>query len=255
MRRRIPRYFICLALALAVPFLSGCATDRAAQESNQVLQAEMMRLEWELAARDEANQERLLSQSEEFRRYHGELLAQLERLEDRLSDGPDGDESTDGQLSCPPPDPGEKLVLGRLERIHVSGIDVGLKARVDTGANTSSLHARNITEFERDGERWVRFATIGDDDVGHEMEAPVERYIRVRQASSNDLDRRPIVRLPARLGRIEESVEFSLTDRDDMLYPVLLGRSFFMDLAVVDVSRKFVETKFAPKPASDTARE
>lgn len=242
-----------LHLLLFAPLFAGCAANSDLREVDEQLRTEMLNLEWELAAREEINQEILLTQSEELRNYYQELTARLERIEKRLISESNAGDNEQVLLSCPPPEPQEKLVFGRLERVEVRGLEGGLKARVDTGATTSSLHAQNVTEFERDGERWVRFETFDRDDKPVELEAPVARYIRIRQASSEELDRRPVVKLPIRLGRIEESTEFSLTDRDDMLYPMLLGRSFFMDIAVVDVSRKFVETKHVPKAATETA--
>lgn len=240
MSRGAPRSIV--ALALLLPLLGGCAGMGPADDS-ALLQQEIRRLEWELAGRDELSQELLLSQAEEFRHYHRDLLARL----DRIAQGVQTRAAPAPARACPPPQPEEKLVLGRLERVQVDGIPGTLKARVDTGAGTSSLHAEQIVEFERDGARWVRFRTFGQGDGSTELEAPVERYIRVRQASTDGVDRRPVVKLGVQLGRIEQSSEFSLTDREGMLYPVLLGRSFFMDIAVVDVSRKFVETQVRPE--------
>ena len=76
-----------------------------------------------------------------------------------------------------------------------------------------------------------------------QIEAPLVRYVRVRQASADDLDRRPVVRLSVRVGDQNEKTEFTLTDRSNMTFPVLLGRDFLKDIAVVDVARKYIQTK------------
>lgn len=144
---------------------------------------------------------------------------------------------------CPADEHGlaNKVVVGRSEWIGLPDVGTYLKARVDSGANTSSLSARDITRFERDGENWVRFKLgLTDDDVVVDgvrdewIEAPVERRVRILQASGQET--RPVVSLMMTLGPIREPVEFTLNDRSHLNYPVLLGRRFLMDIAVIDVA-------------------
>jgi hypothetical protein len=141
-----------------------------------------------------------------------------------------------------------KLVIGRVEWVWFAAINKKLKARVDTGATLSSIHATKIERFERDGKNWVRFtmrvaATPGQSSTDQDQvfEAPLARNVRIRQASADELDARPVVRLRMRLGQLEEDVDFTLTNRANMNYPVLLGRRFLQDTAVVDVSLKFTQ--------------
>ena len=149
---------------------------------------------------------------------------------------------------CPAPPPGQtpdgKLLLGEAEWLWLDAADQAFRARIDTGAETSSISADDITIFERDGKEWVRFFMSHkgmDDHI--QIEAPLMRYVRVRQASADDLDRRPVVRLSVRVGDQNEKTEFTLTDRSSMTYPVLLGRDFLKDIAVVDVGRKYIQPK------------
>ncbi|MFC3285299.1 ATP-dependent zinc protease family protein [Litchfieldella rifensis] len=156
----------------------------------------------------------------------------------------------------------DKTVLGRSEWIGLPDIATYLKARIDSGANTSSLSAKNITRFERDGENWVRFKlALTDDDIAIDqvrdewIEAPVVRRVRVMQAAGNDS--RPVISLPMTLGPIQEQVEFTLNDRSHLNYPVLLGRRFMMDIAMIDVSQSYVHPRpeFPGGAPSDQARE
>jgi len=136
-----------------------------------------------------------------------------------------------------------KALIGRVEWLWLDLSGQRFKARIDTGAATSSLSASHIQAFERNGENWVRFKIPASSRDAF-IETPLLRYKKIRQASSSSAtERRPIVRLRARLGAITEDVEFNLTDRNSMLYPVLLGRSFLQDIAVVDVSQKFTQPK------------
>ena len=136
----------------------------------------------------------------------------------------------------------EKLVLGRLEWIWLADSQVYAKARIDTGANISSIDAQDVIEFERDGEKWVRFNTrLGE--KSHQIEAPLIKYTRIKQASSKENQRRAVVQLSVSIGSLEGTSEFSLSNRDKMLYPVLIGRNFIQDVAVVDVSKKYIQAK------------
>ncbi|SIP92289.1 Uncharacterized conserved protein [Aeromonas sp. RU39B] len=149
---------------------------------------------------------------------------------------------------CPVPQQGHamdgKLMVGEAEWIWVDAANDAFQARVDTGATTSSISAQDITIFERNGKNWVRFFLSHQNSEDRiQIEAPLVRHVRVRQASADELDRRPVVRLTVRLGDMTEKSEFTLKDRSDMAFPVLLGREFLKDIAVVDVAREYIQPK------------
>lgn len=154
--------------------------------------------------------------------------------------------------SCPPETPAAfydgKLVVGASEWIYLSPPGHHYQARVDSGATTSSLSARDITRFERNGKRWVRFKLQHDDEAEPiEIEAPVVRNARIRQASAEEADSRPVILLTINMGTsLQQDAEFTLTDRSQMTYPILLGREFLRDLVLIDVGRKNVQPKFQP---------
>lgn len=155
---------------------------------------------------------------------------------------------------CPtvaPPVMDDKIILGRTEWIWLEAVNRVFRARVDSGATTSSLSAHHIVEFERDGKKWVRFNMVPDDDVddSYEVEAPLVRFARIRQASSETIDRRPVVELTLKIGEFTDTAEFTLTDRSSMTYPILLGREFLRDIALIDVAKSYHQPK--PEPLSD----
>lgn len=157
----------------------------------------------------------------------------------QAADYPD-DETRDG-----------KLIVGETENVWLDSVNDVFPARIDTGATTSSLSAKDITVFERDGQRWVSFS-LAHEGVVEELtvETPLVRYVRIRQASADDTDRRPVVALTMHIGKLSEKTEFTLTDRSQMAYPVLLGREFLKDIAVVDIARQNVQgTPKRPKAA------
>lgn len=130
------------------------------------------------------------------------------------------------------------MVLGEVEFLTVQPGGLRLEARIDTGATTSSLHAENIVNFERDGERWVRF-NAGPDSSGEmtQMELPRERRVRIK-AQGDEVEERPVVVVEVDLDGRKRRIEVSLNDRGNYEYPLLIGRNFLRDHAVVDVSRR-----------------
>ena len=124
--------------------------------------------------------------------------------------------------------------------LHLDGQPLRVKAKLDTGARSSSLDATDITPFERDGKRWVRFRPSRSGlDEAPLVEQPVARYVRIKR-HSGPYDRRPVIRLPLCLGDELRTVEVNLTDRGRFIYPLLLGRKALAGLAVVDPAQTFV---------------
>ena len=129
-----------------------------------------------------------------------------------------------------------KPVLGEYELVTVAPPGFKYLSRIDTGATSTAIHATDITRFERDGQKWVRFdLTNPDDQLTVTLERRLIRRIRIKQ-TEDLLDRRLIVMMNLQLGKIERQVEVSLTDRSKMEFPLLIGRNFLLDTAVVDVS-------------------
>ncbi|NOH71385.1 ATP-dependent zinc protease [Vibrio pectenicida] len=136
-----------------------------------------------------------------------------------------------------------KLILGQQEWVYVPGFEENFKARIDTGATTSSISATDVVEFERDGQDWVKFNIEHDGTKSKQMALPVVRWVKVRQSSSEKSQRRAVVESWVQLGDLKEKTEFTLADRTHLKYPLLLGRSFVTDVAIVDVSKEFVQKK------------
>lgn len=193
-----------------------------------------------------------------------ELLSRLEAttplltgLDQRLADQTERLDAAAARLDRPPPAPrapecpavadsdlAGKEVIGAIEWIYMDPPGRHYRARVDSGAETSSLSAADVLEFERDGDEWVRF-TYQHDDVEKpvEIELPIERVVLIRQPGPEVTDRRVVVDMDIRLGDRLQTTEFTLTDRSRMTYPVLLGRAFLMDLYVIDVSRSYTHER------------
>jgi hypothetical protein len=131
--------------------------------------------------------------------------------------------------------------LGWVEKALIRPENIAVKVKIDTGAKTSSMHAENVEKFEKDGEPWVRFTVALEDANGERVserfERKLVREIDVRGAAG--AEERVVVRMEICLGNQVYREQFSLNDRDDMIYPVLLGRRTIEDLGVVDVTKTF----------------
>ena len=141
----------------------------------------------------------------------------------------------------------DPAVYGWKEWIWLQGRDKKLRAKLDTGALTSSLHATDIKPFERDGKKWVRFVVFDPkrDDPKTErtvLEAPLVRRAKIRNSDGHGSERL-IVRLRFRIGTACRTGEFSLNNRKDLYHPVLLGRTVIRTLGLVDARRQYVATK------------
>lgn len=131
-----------------------------------------------------------------------------------------------------------KLIIGAVEKVFVDPPGVVYQARIDTGAESASLDARDVQEFERDGERWVRFKMPLPDSEGLvDVERKVSRFVRILQSSAEEADRRPVIKLRIVIGTVERLVEFTLSDREHLEFPILIGRNVLKDSMIVDVSR------------------
>jgi hypothetical protein len=149
--------------------------------------------------------------------------------------------------------------LGYVEWVVLEHTGLRLKARLDTGAKTSSLHAKDIEPFEKNGERWVRFSVpLGDhkdqpapDGADHEnvvmtYEEPVARTVLIKRKGAPS-QRRYVIRKGFCISGTRHETQFSLTDRGNFSYPVLLGRRFMGDDNVlVDSADSFLAKAECP---------
>ncbi|GAA2989349.1 hypothetical protein JOD63_001719 [Microbacterium terrae] len=140
-------------------------------------------------------------------------------------------------------------IAGWREWVSLPQSDVPwLKAKLDTGARTSALHAFDIEEFDRDGDAWVRFGIhpwqrSADDTVIVEMPVHDRRLIR---SSSGHTQQRYVVLMAVKMLGREFTAEVTLTNRDQMGFRMLIGRQALRHGFVVDSGRSFLGGR-APK--------
>lgn len=127
--------------------------------------------------------------------------------------------------------------------------DLGMpavKAKVDTGAKTSALHAYDIKPFTKGGEKFVRFKVhpLRDErEFEVECEAPISDY-RVVISSNGEREKRYVIRTPLVIGTKQIITEVTLTARHQMAYRMLLGRDAIRQAKfVVDPAKSCLQGK------------
>ena len=117
-----------------------------------------------------------------------------------------------------------------------------VKAKIDTGARTSALHAFGVSSFERNGVTLVRFAVhpwqrSAEDETWVEAEQIDERAVT---SSSGFSTLRPVVRTDVRIGEACHPIELTLTRRDEMGFRMLLGRQALKGRYLIDPSKSYL---------------
>lgn len=136
----------------------------------------------------------------------------------------------------------DRIIVGSEEWCAFPTLGIhAVKARVDSGAKTSALHAFNIRSFNRNGELWVGFdihPIQKSDSTVLRCESPVFDRRTVR-SSNGTSERRFVIRVPMTLAGSTWDVELTLTNRDTMGYRMLLGREAMQGRMLVDPSAHF----------------
>lgn len=135
----------------------------------------------------------------------------------------------------------KKKVIGRTDRIDLPLFGLSdVECKIDTGADTSAIHCSNVKIIERDGVQTLTFKLLDP-----EHPAYVNKVIRVRdfterkvRSSTGHTEHRFVISTTGILFGKEFNIEFTLTDRDTMRFPILLGRKLLKRGFLVDVTKR-----------------
>ena len=145
----------------------------------------------------------------------------------------------------------EPTIYGRYENITLPELGETLKAKMDTGAFTASLSAKDIERFSRNGDDWVRFRLATPDADGKVYEHKLARISKIKgradeeeEGDAPEISKRPVVDLQLCLGDVKRTVEVNLVDRSSFNYPLLVGSKALREFkAAVNPAKKFTAGK------------
>jgi hypothetical protein len=140
------------------------------------------------------------------------------------------------------------IIIGWQEHIDLPLLGLtNLKAKIDTGARTSALHATNITAFERDGTEWVRFHTRFDDDAQDtDVETPIHDRRKITNTSGVP-ELRIIIHTKFRIAGHLWTIDLSLTERTEMTFRMIVGRTALRrHPIVVHPGKRYLTTPTTP---------
>jgi len=140
-------------------------------------------------------------------------------------------------------------VVGWIEHAAIYPGGVVVNAKLDTGAENSSLHCDCISPMERNGEKWAGFTVTSITGEKIRLERKVERIARIKRAGGQAQERM-VIRLGICLGKTYREAEVTLVDRAGMNYPMLIGRSFLEGRFAVDSSATYTAEPECKNPTS-----
>ncbi|MGX9460316.1 ATP-dependent zinc protease family protein [Shewanella sp. A14] len=241
-----------IALSVVAALISGCTTTQKPitpsltnADLNSSLLASQAAIIDAINVNDSQQATNITVLSDEIRKLKTQVSTAMSQKPKTIVVQPPMPKPVAVPEQCPEAIIGEKFLLGEVESVFIDEVKAKFATRIDTGAESSSLDARNIVLFEREGVQWVRFdvMTNGIDQPGNTFESKVERFVRIKQDADTGDDRRPIIHAHLKIGKYAAETDLNLTDRSHLDYPLLLGRKFMKDIAIVDVGQIYIHGK------------
>ncbi|MBD1572227.1 MULTISPECIES: ATP-dependent zinc protease family protein [Vibrio] len=137
----------------------------------------------------------------------------------------------------------DKIIVGWREILSLPELGIEtIKAKIDTGARSSCLHTFKLETFERDSELWVRFwvhPLQNNNDFIKECEAKVLDQRMVKDSGGHE-EQRFVIQTMLKFNKEEWPIEMTLTNRENMLFRMLLGRTAMQNKIIVDPTASFL---------------
>lgn len=137
----------------------------------------------------------------------------------------------------------DKVIIGRVEWVELPELEIRFKARIDTGAKTTSVHAFDIQEVDQDGVLFVKFVIENNKGEKKELVRKIEASQKVVNPSGVT-SKRYVIRETIKLGDFRKEISINLNDRGRMDYKFLVGRNLLIGNFIVDVARSHVMGDF-----------
>ena len=132
----------------------------------------------------------------------------------------------------------DKQSVGWIEKAIIFPSNMKLDAKLDTGAEITSINAVDIDKFDRDGETWVRFTVVDKSGKRVTLERKLLGVAEIKRHQGPP-QKRPVVSLGICVGKQYAEVEVNLIDRSRFKYPLLIGRNFMAGRLLPDPSVEY----------------
>jgi len=132
-----------------------------------------------------------------------------------------------------------KEIVGWSEHVYLFPGHIELKAKVDTGAESSSVNCECHSFFKRDGASWVRFSILTSEGDPVTLEREIVRTVKIKRHYQK-IQERPVVKLGICLGGVYRVTEVNIVDRSGLEFPMLVGRNFMDDKFLVDTKAQYI---------------
>ncbi|MBI3134264.1 MAG: ATP-dependent zinc protease [Bacteroidetes bacterium] len=142
------------------------------------------------------------------------------------------------------------MIVGNAEWCALPNLKVpAIRARIDSGAKTSSIHAVNIQEFYKGRQQWVRFEIHPlriHTDIFIKCEAPVYDF-RIVKSSTGEAQPRYVIQTTIAMGGEKWTIQVTLANRRSMGFQMLLGREAMTHRILINPSEDFRLTRYTKK--------
>jgi hypothetical protein len=133
----------------------------------------------------------------------------------------------------------KQVRIGWLEEVLVNGSKYPILAKIDTGADNSSINAKDVTLFKKEGKKWVKFSVINRYGQDTHIERPIRKTTRVK-TKDGKYQRRQVIEIDICIHAIKKRVIVNLVDRSHFKYQMLIGRSFLRPEFLVDANEELL---------------
>lgn len=131
------------------------------------------------------------------------------------------------------------IIIGALEHVTLPELNLhNIVVRVDTGAKTSSLHVESLSVIQKDDKAWATF-TLEKGKDAQEFSFPAYGIRKVK-SSNGEIEQRPVIKTIIKLEKKSWTIQLTLTNREKMRYPMLLGRQAMGSKFLVNPAKDFL---------------
>ena len=147
----------------------------------------------------------------------------------------------------------QKRIIGSVDKVDLPLFNLqDIEAKIDTGANRSAIHCSKIERLNKDGIEVLSFHIPLDDSKGNNVFQSQDFFKKKIKSSNGHSEERYIIKTIVILFGKRIKASFSLTDRTEMNYPILLGRRLLKSIFIVDVDEQYLSFKAKKRSISNS---